>query len=214
MPPKRRTAKKNVHPCIFIKQEILNNNFNNQAQCRLLSLPPEILDNILSQAAYHTKDKLMISMSCKWLALSLPRPITAAELPRNVELRAASAQVTRRSNFMLNLESWFNDSNREAIVGHQMLLGEHVSYAKKMMKRDWRLCSVCSVFKTTVRVTKISVPTEKVMEIGDNSDEWRSVKKKTEKGKRVSNGDPRTDELWLCPIHEVSAGDLINLRDP
>ncbi|RMD40758.1 hypothetical protein DV735_g4383, partial [Chaetothyriales sp. CBS 134920] len=57
----------------------------------------------------------------------------------------------KRFDFLAGLEGVFRDWNREAQVSHETLqwAGGFVGMAKRLVRHEWRLCSVCLVYRNT-----------------------------------------------------------------
>jgi hypothetical protein len=104
-------------------------NVKKQDQCPLLNgtLPNEVLDLILKLATPTSADKILLAVTCKGMAAKLfqarDQPLLRADVPRPLGPNDASAYVTKRLNFLKQLDKWMTE------------------------KDGWRLCVPCVKFK-------------------------------------------------------------------
>ncbi|RMZ87096.1 hypothetical protein DV736_g5677, partial [Chaetothyriales sp. CBS 134916] len=181
-----------------------------RSRSSLLNLPYEILYAILQHAVVSTGDKIRVSLTCKHLAYLLAQAVRARELPRQVDMTDSSAKIMKRFNFMVGLESVFRDWNQEAKVPHETLqyVGGFVSVAKRLIKYDWRLCSVCLVYRNTTVINPRNRHCGNVLEIVDQTDDWRCVIKKGIK----AGVDGGFHNMWICPRHKISPARMVQFR--
>ncbi|RMZ82430.1 hypothetical protein DV737_g2095, partial [Chaetothyriales sp. CBS 132003] len=169
----------------------------------LLNLPGEILNAILEYATFSARDRIRVSLTCKHLARLLPRSILSGELPRQVDIDDSSAVVMKRFNFMMGLEDVFHAWNQEAKVPHETLqhVGGFVYVAKRLIKYEWRLCSVCLVYRNTTVINPRHPTYYYVVEIADQTDDWRCV---------IKRGG--IHNMWICPKHKINPAKMVQLR--
>jgi hypothetical protein len=137
-------------------------------------------------------------------------PIMKGELAKQCNKTDASAVITKRVNFMKNLEKWFDDlgerGRAQGLPAAKIL--DYGNMGRLILVDEWRLCSVCVIFR---RIPSVDLSYGSAVNgwAKEMLDRWTCVKRGW---KGFGQQDQDESVMWICPRHDISPQSMVQLR--